>query len=187
MILVHEVELFPADPHSASFRTVVDEALALCGPDGSGITYYNGPRLTVRALTEGGSEAWDLIWRLRTRAWTKAGADPDVLLTREEVYERAKERAEMRIGYAEDDAEPQRERGIAVLEGRLPVEELRYPLVWGDGDGPLPPVAMREEEGAGAPGGERLQDSGLEAAPTPHIGTILNALYSILTSNTAFC
>lgn len=40
-----------------------------------------------RPLTEGGSESWDLLWRVRSRAWRAAGLDPHVLWTREQALE----------------------------------------------------------------------------------------------------
>lgn len=58
--------------------------MALCGPDG-GVTGIQGEEVMSRPLQEGGHEAWDLITRLRSRAWIKAGLDPDSLLTRAEV------------------------------------------------------------------------------------------------------
>lgn len=136
MVLIREVERNPADANSKLFREVVDEALALCGPNGSGLTYSDGPNLAVRNLTEGGSEAWDFIRALRRHAWVRAGADPDVMFTREEVFERVLERGRTnRVGFIEEDEErarlmdaEERERGIAVREGRI-----------------LPPVSSAEE------------------------------------------
>ncbi|KUJ20704.1 uncharacterized protein LY89DRAFT_682404 [Mollisia scopiformis] len=91
MVLVRHVNRFPHSPHCEANRQAVDEALALCGPDG-GMTGVHEGRVNRRPLREGGEAAWDLIRRLRAQAWLKAGVDPDVLLTRDETAERMKMR-----------------------------------------------------------------------------------------------
>ncbi|KAF2092461.1 hypothetical protein NA57DRAFT_82315 [Rhizodiscina lignyota] len=168
MILIREVDKDPYGPGSRDAREIVDEAMALCDPDGSGITYFDGSKLLGRPLTEGGHEAWELIWRLRARAWTKANVDPDVLFTREEVLERAKERASRQIGFAEGEDESerqarlaaQRERGIAILEGRIPgpSEEARAQSV-ATSIGAAPSLGQTSQADLIVPGG----------GPTPNI------------------
>jgi len=125
MVLIREVEQHPDHTSSAQSRAIVDEALSLCGPDGRGITHNDGSMLAVRSLTEGGSEAWDLIWRLRSRSWSKAGADPDVLFSRDEVIEHAQERARKSV-VSEDNIERPNtiERAIAVLDDGISSTQL---------------------------------------------------------------
>lgn len=91
MVLLKEVDKDPYSIDADASRTVIDEAFALCGPDG-GMTGQQDDELMRRPLTEGGQEAWDLIKRLRSRAWQKANLDPDVMWTREEVKRVARER-----------------------------------------------------------------------------------------------
>jgi hypothetical protein len=104
MVLVRHVNRFPYSPHSEANRQAVDEALALCGPDG-GMTGVHEGRVNRRPLREGGEAAWDLIRRLRAQAWLKAGVDPDVLLTRDETAHRVK------LRLAEQDITGQRWTG----------------------------------------------------------------------------
>ena len=84
MMLLKEFERNPHSPEAEISRNVIDQTMALCSPDG-GITGSDGWNITPRPLTEGGAEAWDLIRRLRARVWAKAGLDPDIILTRDEV------------------------------------------------------------------------------------------------------
>jgi hypothetical protein len=92
MILIREIDRNPHSPSVAAYQTIVDQALALCSPSG-GLTVTDRHGIVLRPLNDGGSEAWDLINRLRARVWTKCGADPDILPSRQEVVIRAKERA----------------------------------------------------------------------------------------------
>lgn len=85
MLVLKEVERNPTSAEAAVSCMIVDQIMALCAPDG-GITSSAGwNNMMHRPLTEGGAEAWDFIWRLRARVWTKVGLDPNVILTREEV------------------------------------------------------------------------------------------------------
>jgi hypothetical protein len=92
MILIREIDQNPRSASATAYRTIVDQALALCSPSG-GLTVTDTNGLVHRQLNDGGSEAWDLITRLRARVWTKCGADPDILPSREDVLVCAKERA----------------------------------------------------------------------------------------------
>jgi hypothetical protein len=92
MILIREIDQNPRGPSVRTYIAIVDQALALCSPSG-GLTVTDRNGLVHRQLNDGGSEAWDLINRLRARVWTKCGADPDILPSRQEVYICAKERA----------------------------------------------------------------------------------------------
>jgi hypothetical protein len=91
MVLVRDVNRFPNSPHSEANIQAIDEALALCDPDG-GITGIREGRLNRRSLKQGGQEAWNLIRKLRAQAWRKVGLDPDVFLTRSETEERVRQR-----------------------------------------------------------------------------------------------
>jgi hypothetical protein len=93
MILLKELERDPLGPDAETFRTVVDEAIALCTADG-GISGTEGGGTIPRPLTEGGQEAWAFVRKLRAVAWTRAGLDPDVVMTREEVVRLVMRRGE---------------------------------------------------------------------------------------------
>lgn len=76
------IDLFER-PHSAEAprsRAFIDQVFALSGPDG-GIVHGEDGISVQRPLREGGREAWDMLRRLRQKAWQKAGLDPDVLWT----------------------------------------------------------------------------------------------------------
>ena len=88
------IDLFER-PHSAEAprsRAFIDQIFALSGPDG-GIVHGEDGVSVQRPLREGGREAWDMLRRLRQKAWQKAGLDPDVLWT---------EKAQMSVGVAQD-------------------------------------------------------------------------------------
>ena len=91
MIIIREVDNHPSDPNGEALRDTVDEAFALCGPAG-GLTGLSEEENLAGNLMEGGHEAWDFLYSLRSQAWIKAGADPDVLWTQEQVRERFKAR-----------------------------------------------------------------------------------------------
>ena len=73
-------------PHSVEAprnRSLIDKMFSLAGPDGGIVSGEDG--VTVqRPLREGGREAWDMLRRLRDKAWQKAGLDPDVLWTEDD-------------------------------------------------------------------------------------------------------
>jgi hypothetical protein len=68
MIVLKEVERDPIGADAPMSRAVIDQTMALCGPDG-GVTGMQDDEVMSRPLKEGGQEAWDLITRLRSRAW----------------------------------------------------------------------------------------------------------------------
>ena len=88
MTLLKEVERDPFGLEAPISRSIIDQAMALCGPDG-GVSGMQDGKIMPRPLTEGGQEAWDLIKRVRSRAWIKAGLDPDVVSSREEAAQLA--------------------------------------------------------------------------------------------------
>lgn len=88
------IDLFER-PHSVEAprsRAFIDQIFALSGPDG-GIVHGEDGISVQRPLREGGREAWDMLRRLRQKAWQKAGLDPDVLWT---------EKAQMSVGVAQE-------------------------------------------------------------------------------------
>jgi hypothetical protein len=92
MIIVREVGQNPQWASAVAYRAIVDDALALCSPNG-GLTVMDSRGMVLRPLNNGGSEVWDFIKRLRARVWTRCGADPDILPSRQDVLGRANDRA----------------------------------------------------------------------------------------------
>ena len=80
MILLKEVERDPIGPDAPMSRAVIDQTMALCGPDG-GVTGMQDDEVMSRPLKEGGQEAWDLITRLRSRAWIVSCYFPSKLVS----------------------------------------------------------------------------------------------------------
>ena len=70
----------PHDPEASKSRAFIDRILSLTGPDG-GVVGDEDEITTSRPLKDGGREAWDMIRRLRRKAWQKAGLDPQRLWT----------------------------------------------------------------------------------------------------------
>lgn len=84
VLVLKEIERNPMSEEVDVSCAIVNQVMALSAPEG-GITGSGGGSMMRRPLTEGGSEAWDFIRRLRARVWTKLGLDPDITLTRDEV------------------------------------------------------------------------------------------------------
>jgi hypothetical protein len=84
MMLLHGIGGRPNDPNLKLSCTLVDQVMALCGPQG-GITASDDDEIMARPLTEGGSEAWNLVRRLRSKLWARLGLDPNILPPREDV------------------------------------------------------------------------------------------------------
>ncbi|KAI9730269.1 MAG: hypothetical protein M1834_006033 [Cirrosporium novae-zelandiae] len=81
-VMIMLVDLYER-PHSAEAsqsRFYIDKVFSLSGPDGGIVSGEDGVSVQ-RPLREGGREAWDMIRRLRHKAWRKAGLDPDLLWT----------------------------------------------------------------------------------------------------------
>ena len=68
----------PCSPEAYKSRAFIDRIMALCGPDGGVIGGEDGGSM-FRPLKEGGREAWDMIRRLRQKAWQKAGLNHQML------------------------------------------------------------------------------------------------------------
>ncbi|KGO40642.1 Signal recognition particle, SRP19 subunit [Penicillium expansum] len=73
----------PYSPEASRSRAFIDSILALSGPDGGVVGGEDGVS-TQRPLKDGGREAWDMIRRLRQKAWQKAGLNPRMLWTEED-------------------------------------------------------------------------------------------------------
>lgn len=90
MVLLRHVNKYPASTSAESYRQAIDEVLALCGPDGGMVGVQQGGRQNSRPLRDGGFEVWELIHRFKVQAWIKAGLNPDIMPTRDEVEARVK-------------------------------------------------------------------------------------------------
>lgn len=76
----------PHSPEAPKSRALIDRILALSGPDGGVVGGEDGIS-TQRPLKDGGREAWDMIRRLRQKAWQKAGLNPRMLWTeKDQIY-----------------------------------------------------------------------------------------------------
>ena len=73
----------PYSPEASKSRAFIDRILALSGPDGGVVGGEDGIS-TQRPLKDGGREAWDMIRRLRQKAWQKAGLNPQMLWTEQD-------------------------------------------------------------------------------------------------------
>ncbi|KAJ5779935.1 transcriptional regulator family: Fungal Specific TF [Penicillium paradoxum] len=78
MIMLIDLYERPYSPEASKSRAFIDSILALSGPDGGVVGGEDGVS-TQRPLKDGGREAWDMIRRLRQKAWQKAGLDPQML------------------------------------------------------------------------------------------------------------
>ncbi|OGM49263.1 C6 transcription factor [Aspergillus bombycis] len=67
-------------PEAPKSRAFIDKIFSLTGPDGGVVGGEDGIS-AQRPLKDGGREAWDMIRRLRQKAWQKAGLDPHKLWT----------------------------------------------------------------------------------------------------------
>lgn len=70
----------PTSPEASKSRAFIDKIFSLSGPDGGVVGGEDGVS-TARPLKDGGREAWDMMRRLREKAWQKAGLDPQVFWT----------------------------------------------------------------------------------------------------------
>src|SRR3954447_11067701 len=68
----------PYSPEASKSRVFIDRIMALCGPDGGVVGGEDGISM-FRPLKHGGREAWDMIRRLRQKAWQKAGLNHQML------------------------------------------------------------------------------------------------------------
>jgi hypothetical protein len=83
MIMLVDLYERPSSAEAPRSRALIDKIFSLSGPDGGIVSGEDG--VTVqRPLREGGREAWDMLRRLRDKAWQKAGLDPNVLWTEDD-------------------------------------------------------------------------------------------------------
>lgn len=78
-ILLIDLYKRPYSPEAPVSRSFIDRILALAGP-GEGIVGARDDLPTLRPLGDAGREAWNMIHRLRHRAWQKAGLNPSLPL-----------------------------------------------------------------------------------------------------------
>ncbi|OQE40808.1 hypothetical protein PENCOP_c005G08980 [Penicillium coprophilum] len=83
MIMLIDLYERPYSPEASKSRAFIDSILALSGPDGGVVGGEDGVS-TQRPLKDGGREAWDMIRRLRQKAWQKAGLNPQMLWTEQD-------------------------------------------------------------------------------------------------------
>lgn len=92
MIMLIDLYERPNNPQALRSRAFIDKIFSISGPDGGVVGGEDGIT-TARPLKDGGREAWDMIWRLREKAWQRAGLDPKQLWT---------EQAQVQAGLAQD-------------------------------------------------------------------------------------
>lgn len=80
MVMLIDLYERPHSPDAPKSRGFIDKIFSLTGPDGGVVGGEDGIS-TQRPLKDGGREAWDMIRRLRHKAWQKAGLDPHRLWT----------------------------------------------------------------------------------------------------------
>ena len=85
-VVLHSLTDRPDGPESRESQNAIDMIFALRAPSQGLVAGTEYPRMK-RPLVGGGSEAWSHLARLRTKAWTAAGLDPDVFWTRREAVE----------------------------------------------------------------------------------------------------
>lgn len=83
MIMLVDLYERPNTLEAPTSRAFIDKVFLISDPDGGIVSGEDG--MTVqRPLREGGREAWDMLKRLREKAWQRAGLDPDILWTAED-------------------------------------------------------------------------------------------------------
>lgn len=80
MIMLIDLYERPNTPEAMRSRAFIDKIFSISGPDGGVVGGEDGVT-TARPLKDGGKEAWDLMRRLREKAWQKAGLDPQQFWT----------------------------------------------------------------------------------------------------------
>jgi hypothetical protein len=122
MIMLIDLYERPGSAEAPRSRALIDKIFSLSGPDGGIVSGEDG--VTVqRPLREGGRQAWDMLRRLRDKAWQKAGLDPNVLWTEDD---------QVRLGVAkplsesEKIAQSLREDMIPLAEPKTTVKSSPY-------------------------------------------------------------
>lgn len=95
-ILLIDLYERPNSPQALRSRAYVDKIFSMVGPDGGVVGGEDGEGVTThRPLKDGGREAWEMMRRLREKAWQKAGLDPQQFWTDEQ--------AQLEAGVASDE------------------------------------------------------------------------------------
>ncbi|KAJ5100071.1 hypothetical protein N7532_007072, partial [Penicillium argentinense] len=110
MIMLIDLYERPYSPEASRSRAFIDRILALSGPDGGVVGGEDGVS-TQRPLKDGGREAWDMIRRLRQKAWQKAGLNPQMLWT---------EQDQIQAGISSPAPEPNSMRGPVYPDASSP-------------------------------------------------------------------
>ena len=114
MIMLVDLYERPESVEAPKSRAFIDKIFSLSGPDGGIVSGEDG--VTVqRPLREGGREAWDMLRRLRDKAWQRAGLDPTVLWTEEDQIQAGVARP---LSEAEEIAQSLREDSVRVSSPR---------------------------------------------------------------------
>lgn len=82
MIMLVDLYEKPTSLEAPRSRALIDEVLSMSGSDGGIVSGEDGVSVQ-RPLREGGREAWNLLRKLREKAWQKAGLDPNIHWTEE--------------------------------------------------------------------------------------------------------
>lgn len=114
MIMLIDLYERPYSPEAPKSRAFIDRIFSLSGPDGGVVGGEDGVS-TQRPLKDGGREAWDMIRRLRQKAWEKSGLDPQRLWT---------EKAQIQAGVVPS----QDEHGEPSLPGSPKASSSRQPV-----------------------------------------------------------
>ncbi|OAL68887.1 C6 transcription factor [Trichophyton violaceum] len=110
MIMLIDLYERPTSSEAPKSRAFIDKIFSLSGPDGGVVGGEDGVT-TSRPLNDGGREAWDMMRRLREKAWLKAGLDPQLLWT---------EQAQVQAGVA-----PVRSPSVSTTSTRNPERSLK--------------------------------------------------------------
>ncbi|OJD19564.1 hypothetical protein AJ78_00421 [Emergomyces pasteurianus Ep9510] len=108
MIMLIDLYERPQTTEAPKSRAFIDKVFSLSGPDGGVVGGEDGIS-TSRPLRDGGREAWDMMRRLREKAWLKAGLDPGVFWT-----EQAQAEAQRPINKHKLTPVPKERRGSSV-------------------------------------------------------------------------
>jgi hypothetical protein len=76
----------PVSPEAPRSRAFIDKIFSISGPDGGVVGGEDGIT-TQRPLKDGGREAWDMMRRLREKAWQRAGLNPEHFWTEQAQYQ----------------------------------------------------------------------------------------------------
>ncbi len=124
VILLVDLHERPESKEAPVSRALIDELFSMSGPD----TLLGGDgEAGVAAASlqcDGGHEEWNMLRRLRERAWNKAGLDPDVFWNEEDQLKASASRpSELLFGHARMSEPPQMQKES--LSGESSLQSLR--------------------------------------------------------------